>query len=653
MDKCPQVLIVDDSEDDALLLVRELCKNGYEPVHLRVDSAETMRCALNDNKWDVVLSDCSLFNFSSLSALEVLKDNGHDLPFILVSKKIDEETAVELMRAGAHDYFEKGNLTRLVSAIEREMAKAEEKVIRQKVEELLHRSEERFRLINTTIDEVFWILDMQNKRLDYISPGFERVWGYPRLNLYKDPGYFVNVIHPDDRSLMLRNLELQELGQPSASEYRIIRPDGEVRWIFDRGFPVWNESRILTSYVGVAHDITERKRAEEERKKLEEQLLQSQKMEAIGQLTGGIAHDFNNILTAITGFGSLMKSKMDNSEPHLKYLEQILAAADRAVHLTQSLLAYSRKQIMTPKPVDLNEVIRVIEKFLRRVIREEVQLSVETSTEPLIIHADSMQIEQVLMNLATNARDAMPNGGTIVVETSTFAIDDAFINTHGFGTKGHYAMLSLTDSGIGMDAATSKRIFEPFFTTKEVGKGTGLGLSVVYGIIKQHDGFIVCDSQQGRGTAFRIYLPLIEGRIEQREDTLATLAPKGTETILLAEDDAPSRTVSRLFLENYGYKVIEATNGVEAVSQFIKHRNTISLALMDVSMPRMNGWEAFKSIEEIAPGTRVLFVSGYVPDTRLQDEMARRGISLLSKPALDNKLLEIIRHILDAGENGQ
>jgi PAS domain S-box-containing protein len=651
MDKYPQVLIVDDSEDDTQLLLGELRKRGYEPHHERVDSALSMESALAGKKWDIVLSDCVLLNFSGISALEILKENGLDMPFILVSRKIDEETAVQHMRAGARDFFEKGNLWRLVPAIERELQNADERNRRKKAEELLRKSEERFRLITGTIDEVFWIVDVGIERMHYISPGYERVWGYSRLSLYKDPHSFIDAVHPEDRDRMLFNLKLQKKGQPYDHEYRIIRPDGEVRWIWDHGYPVRDETGHLTCYVGVAHDITLRKQAEEERKKLEEQLLQAQKMEAIGQLTGGIAHDFNNILTVITGFGAIMKMKLQDDDPLHMHIEHILAASDRAVNLTRSLLAFSRKQIMAPKPVDMNEIILKGEKFLRRVISELVELKVNTADETLIIYADSMQIEQVLVNLATNARDAMPNGGTMLVETSSFAIDDHFINTHGYGRKGSYAILSLSDTGTGMDKTTSERIFEPFFTTKEAGKGTGLGLSVVYGIIMQHNGFITCDSRPGRGTTFRIYLPIIGEEPEKCKSLPDIPAQGGTETVLLAEDDEESRIASRMFLENYGYRVVEATNGAEAVALCRTHKDEIRLALIDVIMPRMNGWEAYSLIEQIKPGIKVIFISGYTADfVLLQQEMVRKGVNILSKPALNMGLLTKIRNLLDGQE---
>jgi len=293
--------------------------------------------------------------------------------------------------------------------------------------------------------------------------------------------------------------------RPHSAEIHVDKLGGD---FFVSVSPLLSPDGALFGSVHYARDISERKRAEAERKRLEEQLRQAQKMEAIGQLSGGIAHDFNNILTAIIGFSNIMKMKLDEYDPMQADIDQILAASDRAAHLTRGMLAYSRKQIMTPKPVDLNDIVRKGEKFLRRVIGEEVDLRSSLSPDPLNLCADSVQIEQVLMNLATNARDAMPHGGTLSISTGIFEIDDQFVNSYDFAKPGSYALLTITDTGVGMDENTVRRIYEPFFTTKEVGKGIGLGLSVVYGIVKQHDGFIFCDSVPGRGTTFRIYLPI-------------------------------------------------------------------------------------------------------------------------------------------------
>jgi CheY-like chemotaxis protein/two-component sensor histidine kinase len=326
----------------------------------------------------------------------------------------------------------------------------------------------------------------------------------------------------------------------------------------------------------------------------------------------------------------------------------MLEAADRATSLTKSLLLFSRKQIAERKPVDLNEVVRKVEKFLGRVIGEDIERKTLLCDNPVPIRADGNQLEQVLMNLAVNARDAMPRGGVFTVKTEQIDITEDFTNAHGYGKTGPYAMITISDTGAGMDEVTQKRIFEPFYTTKEVGKGTGLGLAVVYGIIKQHDGFINVYSEPGRGTTFRIYLPLIateaaEKTVPQLEDAPA----RGTETVLLAEDDVNLRKLSRTVLAEFGYTVIEAVDGAEAVKKFMENKDTIQLLLFDLVMPKMNGKEAADEIRKIKPEMKVLFASGYDPDLLQQKELLGDGVHLVYKPISPMDLLRKVRSVLD------
>jgi PAS domain S-box-containing protein len=1147
LNKYPQVLIVDDSEDDTQLLLGELCKNGYEPYHVRVDTAEAMKIAIEEHEWDIVLSSCIMLEFSGLAALEILKETGLDLPFILVSRKIDEETAVQLMRAGAHDYFEKGSLKRLVPALERELQKAEDRQQRKNAENLLRKSEERFRLITETIEEVFWIVDSEIERMLYISPGFERIWGYPRKSLYANPLSFIDAVHPDDRHQMFSTLKLQKIGQPYDHEYRIIRPDGAVRWIWDHGYPVRSETGHLSCYVGVAQDITdhklaeealkeseekmrsltetaadaimmidengaiaywnpaaerifgypaaevmgksltfllaperihytfltgfacyiatgcgpewektlemeavkkdgtvipvevsfsvmflkdkkhaigiirditERKRAEQEladsyqfsrqiiesvdagvivlgadsrfrvwnpymekltglslkevqgkhpeelfpflretgineriektlagqtpdpldmpyhypasgrsgwlwetnapmrntkgeiigvittvrditerkqaeqelrdtqfsvdnaavpifwileggrfcyandaccylgysrdellqmtvydidplfsregelknletlrekgsmtfeslhrtktgdlkpveitlnnmeragilfhvayvrdiserktaeariarseqkfraifesahdaifliagdssyvdcnpaatelfrcakedllvknpqffsppvqpdgfntmdkareiiadalqgkpqcfewrhrrsdgsefdsvvvlsrfeldgepmlvaivrdishRKSLEDQLHHAQKLEAVGQLAGGVAHDFNNMLTAIIGFTGLISMKIQANDPSRKYVEQIMAASKRAAELTQGLLSFSRKEIMTPKTVDLNDIIVMLEKMLSRLIRESIELRVDTSPVVLNVIADRGKTEQVIMNLVTNAGDSIKDVGVITINTYTFEMDNEFIQLHGFGKTGNYACITVSDTGCGMCEATKRRIFDPFFTTKETGKGTGLGLSIVYGIIKQHNGYIRVKSEPDKGTTFYIYLPLAGSSSETDHSVLSapSNAFQGNESLLLAEDDVTVNHLHKVLLEEAGYTVITAADGTEALDKFREHEDKIALLILDVVMPKMSGKGVLELIKQVNPGIKALFVSGYPADVLSNAGMVQNDIEILMKPVSPNELLCKIRNMLDCG----
>jgi PAS domain S-box-containing protein len=395
----------------------------------------------------------------------------------------------------------------------------------------------------------------------------------------------------------------------------------------------------LGGVVGTILDITERK-------SLEAQLRQSQKFEAIGTLAGGIAHDFNNILTAIVGYATLLQMKMGAENPQLQHLERILAASERGANLTKSLLAYSRKQISNPEPIELNAVVAGVENLLRRLIPESVVSTISLSAEPLRVLADSGQIEQVLMNLVGNSRDAMPGGGEVSIRTGKFTMTQGFVTTHGYGKAGDYALLAVSDTGTGMDEETRERIFEPFFTTKDTGKGTGLGLAMVYGIVKQHGGFINVDSQLGVGTAFTIYLPLITTHATVKENLSPKIIPLhgGGETILLVEDDGEVRQLLKEVLESHEYKVIEAENGAEGIERFREHQNEIHILLTDVMMPVKNGRETYDEIKSIKSDVKAIFMSGY--SASLTQGLLSEELHYLAKPVSPHDLIAKIQEVL-------
>jgi PAS domain S-box-containing protein len=384
-----------------------------------------------------------------------------------------------------------------------------------------------------------------------------------------------------------------------------------------------------------------------ETRSLELQLRQSQKLEAVGKLAGGIAHDFNNILTVIIGSASLLQMKTDKENPALGHAELILSAAEKAADLTRGLLAFSRRQLIQPQPVNLNHQVREMEKLLPRFIGEDIELRCCLAERELVVMADPSQFDQILMNLVTNARDAMPDGGVLTIETDPVEMTEEYPRTHGFGTPGCYALLSVSDTGCGMDEATQARIFEPFFTTKEVGKGTGLGLAVTYGIVKQHNGYINVYSEPGHGTTFRVYLPLVQ----QQAVSAARTEPGhtsvgGTETILIAEDNPELRGLAKQIIEEFGYRVIEAVDGQDAVTRFMEHKDTVDLVFMDVIMPKMNGLEAFAEITKIRPFVKVLFTSGYTDDIISAKGYSVTEANFISKPARPQDLLGKIREIL-------
>ncbi|MGC1454806.1 MAG: PAS domain S-box protein [Nitrospirota bacterium] len=421
---------------------------------------------------------------------------------------------------------------------------------------------------------------------------------------------------------------------------------GKHVWISVRFVPFTfeREPHVLALFA----DMSDQKRDEMEKEKLQSQLLQAQKMESIGTLAGGIAHDFNNILTAIIGYGHITLMKMPKDEPLRMNIENILESADRAAALTQSLLAFSRKQIIDRKPVDLNKILNKVEKFLIRVIGEDVEVRMDLKKATLTLFADAGQLEQVFMNLATNARDAMPNGGSFTIASEITELDNSFVAAHGYGKVGTYALISVTDTGIGMTEETKLKIFEPFYTTKEVGKGTGLGLAMVYGIIKQHDGFINVYSERGKGTTFKIYLPLIKTEAMEDQPIIAAEDMKGgTETILLAEDDSAVRKLNLLVLEQAGYTVIIANDGDEAVMKFMENKDRIQLLLFDIVMPKKNGREAYEEIKKTRPEIPVLFASGYSPDMVRVKALVDADTALVYKPISPQSLLKKVREVLD------
>jgi two-component system cell cycle sensor histidine kinase/response regulator CckA len=451
-----------------------------------------------------------------------------------------------------------------------------------------------------------------------------------------------SLLTPEYKDVFREFVESVCCGSKGTCEFEILGIEGKRSMLESYAVPFYDERTKNVVMLSVTRDVTERR-------KLEEQLCHATKMQAVGTLAGGVAHDFNNILAVIMGYGEMLRDEVDPTDPRRKYVDQILAVSEKGSTLIKSLLAFSRKQAINPQAVDTNDIVRSSEQLLRRVIGEDIELKTDLSGESLSVLADAAQIEQVLINLASNARDAMPHGGVLTILTRPVEIDDEFRRVHGYGKTGNYALITVVDSGVGMDDDTKGRVFEPFFTTKETGKGTGLGLSIVYGIIKQHKGYVNVYSEPGKGSSFNVYLPLIRDRGESAE-TKPNHEPAegGTETILLAEDDVALRQLTKSLLEKYGYTVIEAIDGQDAVEKFTQHEDVIDLLLFDVVMPRKNGEEAFEEIRKARADIRVILASGYPGDVVRRKIKSGENIELISKPILPTVLMKKIREILDA-----
>lgn len=496
-----------------------------------------------------------------------------------------------------------------------------------------------FRLMAETIRQVFWVADAAGAVV-YVSPAAEAVWGRPPEEILQNR--WLDTVAPEDRARVAELYTPEHLLAGTYEiEYRIVRPDGSIRWIRDRAYPVAGKRGGMERIVGIAEDVTDRRA-------LEMQLRQSQKMEAIGRLAGGIAHDFNNMLTAIGGHAQLLELELPADSPLQQHIQIIRTAADRSAALTRQLLAFSRKQILQPRVVDLNEVVASIEPMLRPIIGEDID--VHTSLQPDLpaIFADPSQIEQVLMNLIVNARDAMPGGGRLTLSTAVVELTEEYFRSRQVTVRpGRYAMLSVSDTGVGMDQSVQARVFEPFFTTKPAGKGTGLGLSTVFGIVKQTRGFVWVYSEPGRGSTFKVYLPFARHdgrRVEnERGPELAMLLDA---TILVVEDDSSVRALVSSVLERAGCRVLVAAGAESAAAIAADYFDPIDLLITDVVLPSMSGRVVADIVRNAHSETKVLFMSGYTDEAIVHHGVLQPDFEFLEKPFSSDQLLRRVKEVL-------
>lgn len=614
-----KILSVESREEDTLLQIRTLEEQGFDPLATRVETTDEFAAALTDKSWDVILADYALPQFGVRAALDIMRKSERDIPFIIVSGTIEPKMAAEMMMGGARDYILKNDLTRLAPTVARELKAHRIRQEHKKMaEDLLHAAEE-WRATFDSISDIVCVVDLEG-RIVRANLAMKKFLGMD----------FQDIIGQDYHRLLHGNQNKIQTspGVVQAGE-RCFRVSVD---------PILNEETNLRAVVYIMTDITERRR-------LEEQLRHAQKMEALGQLAGGVVHDFNNLLSVIMGLSDLLKDSISPDDPIKGDITEIRRASDRASELTKQLLAFSRKQKSRPIELNLNQAIDSASKTLRRLIGEDIEIKVIKDDRIAHTMMDPVQFEQVIFNLAVNARDAMPDGGTLTIETRNIH----FVKSRHLELEpGDHVLLTISDTGCGMDKETASHIFEPFYTTKEQGKGTGLGLSTVYGIIRQHGGIINVYSEPGGETTFRIYLPAVERATTLHPRDTATMPSlKGTETVLVVEDDPTVQRLIERILDLKGYTVLTASNGHEALKVSRQHEGTIHLVLTDVVMPRMGGAKLAEELASLRPEIKILYMSGYSDDAISRQGLLEEDKEILEKPLSPYDLTKKVREMLD------
>ena len=630
-----RVLLLEDVPMDAELIEYELERARISCELRRVDERDAFVSALAEFRPDIILSDFTLPQFDGMRAMELARAWAATVPFIIVTGSINEETAVQCMKAGATDYLLKSNLARigpaLLSALERERERGEQ----DRTQAALRRSEADLRTIFDSTGQALILLDTE---------GRVRLYNASAARCAEQCGGRIGV---GTRASELALLDEGSLQAALAGE-RVAIERGPGRQ--DAGGPTFEVSFAPVAVDGgrpigvcvTAADITERRR-------VDEQLRRAERMQATGRLAGGVAHEVNNMMTAILGFGDFLLRSLGQSDPRAADVHEIVKAAGRAADVTRQLLAFSRQQVLHPRTIDLNETLRDLLPMLRRSVGEGHDVGERFSGDSCCCYADPGQVEQVVLNLVLNARDAMPTGGRITIETALARLDDPYAARHPELTlpSGEFVMLAVSDRGAGMDGATLSRMFEPFFTTKPVGQGTGLGLSTAYGIVKQSNGFIFAYSEPGEGAVFKVYLPRSLEEATRVSGGRRVPVARGTEQVLLVEDEEIVRSLTSRALREYGYTVLEARGGEEALAIFEDEEDGIDLVVTDVAMPGMGGRELAQRLRERSPELPILFISGYTGDDVVERGLLAAGAPFLSKPFAPEALAAAVRRLLD------
>jgi signal transduction histidine kinase len=631
------ILIVEDDQGVGYLQSRVLERHGFHVT--LVNSAEDALTALDTRPFDLAILDYRLPGVETgLDLYSQMKAAGHQAPVIFVTGFSDQDTVIKALRAGASDFITKS--TEYLGYL----PEAAERVLRQRrLERQLADTQARFQSFIDNGPALILFKDADG-RVTYVNRQYELL--FPNVDWHNKSE---QEVLPGKRIDDLPDADQASLGEGSFTQRieGVQMPNGRVTHWLTYHFPIsGTDDASLTGVV--AFDVTARTQAEEALRQRDLELRQSQKMEAIGTLAGGVAHEFNNLLQAIQGYTLYAMNGLPEHDERRNDLQQVIKASERAATLTRQLLGFSRREVLRLTDLDPNEQVRDLVKMLRPLIGADVELETNLSSDVGMVHADGGHLQQLLMNLCVNARDAMPQGGKLLIKTENLELTDDLSELRRDLEPGRYLVLSVTDNGCGMAPEVRDRIFEPFFTTKEVGKGTGLGLPMVYGVVRQHKGTVRVYSEVGLGTSFRIYLPVVDRPAHQRPIVPRAKPRGGNETILVAEDDPLVRDVAVRILERAGYRTITAADGAQAIELFEQHRDAISLAVVDMVMPRLSGREVYQKIKDTKPETQVVFCSGYDPEITGPDALPDRHVQILQKPFDPGKLLDIIRDALDS-----
>jgi two-component system cell cycle sensor histidine kinase/response regulator CckA len=636
-----RVLLVGSKEED-FFLIREILGRNQKALPAELDHAaslEEAKTMLLHAPYGLVLFEHETQDAAAAKLLSEFLHSRGAVPFILLTEHADERAVAEIIQAGAYECVERSQLdgANLVRTIRCALSLHSSQQKRQAAEDSARKLACAVEQSGDTI-----LVTNRDGLIEYVNPAFEALTGYTQAEVVgKTPNLLKS---PQPAPVLYR--ELWETIHPGETRRDILvnrKKNGELYYTDESVTPIQDAEGHVTHFVSNARDLTERLR-------LEAKLLQSQKMDAIGRLAGGIAHDFNNLLTIITSYSELALDSVLPTSPAQARIQEILSAARRAADLTRQLLAFSRKQPQALRVAELNPVISEIVKILHRLIREDIDLVYTPGEGMGRVRLDPIQIEQILMNLAANSRDAMPQGGQLTIETSDVTLDEQFADRkRAVIPPGRYAVILVTDTGAGISAENLPHIFEPFYTTKPSGQGTGLGLATVYGIVKQNHGFVWAYSESGMGTVFKIYLPCVEEQavVATASDSATEAAPRGDETILLVEDEEPLRRAAAEYLRLRGYNVLEARNGLDALSVSKSHASKIHIAVTDVVMPHMSGGQLAKELETLRPDTKLFFVSGYAGQTVLDHKVVDVENNFLQKPFTLKQLAGKIRTALD------